>query len=135
MKSLTNHHDEPPERRWLGEHEAWKEQDWSLAMISFEHLENEKMKLLEEITEKTWNSGREKINTWNENSFIMINLRKKELHHLDETRIRIYVCLSFINLTWWKSMDLGILLILNLEKIEERYSAILGKVLMNLNHR
>ena len=30
-------------------------------------------------------------------SRILMNLRNKELNHLDETRIRIRLCLSFIN--------------------------------------
>ena len=127
MKSLTNHHDEPPERRWLGEHEAWKEQDWSLAMISFEHLENEKMKLLEEITEKTWNSGREKIK----------HLKREFIHHDQPPE-------EGITSSWWNKNKNLCMFILHqpnlmttnglayylflLKKIEERYGTHLKKV-------
>ena len=42
----------------------------------------------------------------------LVNLRNKELNHLDETIIRITLCLSFTNSNWWQAMDFGILLIL-----------------------
>ena len=34
------------------------------------------------------------------------------INHLEETRIRITLCLGFTNLDWWQATDLGILLIL-----------------------
>ena len=40
---------------------------------------------------------------------------KEKINHLDEIRIRFIVCLSFIKLNWWQTMDFCILLIL-LEK-------------------
>ena len=49
------------------------------------------------------------------------------INHLDETIIRITLCVSFTNLNWWQATDFGILLIL-VEKGLKRDIAQLGKV-------
>ena len=38
---------------------------------------------------------------------MMNNSRKKKLDHLDETMIRIMLCVSFTNLNWWQAADLA----------------------------
>ena len=55
---------------------------------------SDKMKLWNDITKKTWNSGKKDEQM---KSRILMNLRNKELNLLDETRIRITLCSSFTN--------------------------------------
>ena len=54
------------------------------------------MDLRDEIFEKGWNSGKEKDETIETEN--LMSLLNKELNLLDETRIRITLCLSFTNL-------------------------------------
>ena len=56
------------------------------------------MELCDEILQKTSNSRKEKMNTRTEKNDMMNNSRKKKLDHLDETMIRITLCVSFTNL-------------------------------------
>ena len=48
---------------------------------------------------------------------------KERITHLDEIRIRFIVCLSFIKLNWWPTMDFCILLIL----VEKELSSDISK--------
>ena len=54
--------------------------------------------LHDEIMQKTWNSGKEKMNILETRNDMMNNSVKKKLDHLDETIITIMLCVSFTNL-------------------------------------
>ena len=57
------------------------------------------MELRDEIMQKAWNSGKEKDEeSRTEKCDMMNNSGKKKLDHLDETIIRITLCISFTNL-------------------------------------
>ena len=57
------------------------------------------MALRDDITEKTWNSGKRKDEaSRTEKNDMMNNSGEKKLDYLDETIIRITLCLFFTNL-------------------------------------
>ena len=57
------------------------------------------MGLRDEIMRKTWDSGKRKDEaSQTEKCDMMNNSGKKKLDHLDETIIRITLCVSFTNL-------------------------------------
>ena len=81
----------------------------------------------DDIIEKTWNSGKGKDETLERRITSSWTISgRKELNHLDEIRIRFIVCLSFIKLNWWQTMDFAYYLFF-LKSFEKRYSANLRK--------
>ena len=71
------------------------------------------MELRDEITEKTWNSGKGKDeNTRAENYFIMNNLRKKRIESSRGNKDKIYVMRILHQFKLMTSNGFGILLIL-----------------------
>ena len=61
----------------------------------------------DEMAEENLNSGKEKMKHL-ELEFIQEEQTLKErINHLDETRIRIMLCVSFTNLNWWQATDLA----------------------------
>ena len=69
--------------------------------------------------------------TWNRECDMM-NHSRIIINHLDETRIRIMLCISFTNLNWWQATDLAYYLF-SLKRIKKRYSAKLGR--SSTNHQ
>ena len=66
------------------------------------------MDLHDDIIERAWNSGKRKDETIENQEFIHHEQTPKEgIYHLDETRIRIMLCVSFTNLNWWQATDLA----------------------------
>ena len=68
------------------------------------------MELWNDIIEITWSSGKKDEQL---KSRIWYHERTPEggINHLEETIIRITLCLAFTNLDWWQAMDFCILLI------------------------
>ena len=104
VKSLKNHHVEPPWRTPLNKRMIKRKERvventrWNLVRIYIDLRDN--------IIARAWNSGKER---WALEAKNMYDepLRNKELNQLDERRIRITLCLSFTNLNWWQSTDLA----------------------------
>ena len=65
--------------------------------------------------------------SWTEKCDMMNNSGTKKLDHLDETIIRITLCVSFTNLNWWQATDFAYYLF-SLKKRLNRDIAQLGKV-------
>ena len=72
--------------------------------------------------EKTLNSGKEKMKHLEPRMWHDEQLRKEEIDHLEEIRIRFIVCLSFIKLNWWQAMDFSYYLFF-LKRIEKWHIA------------
>ena len=67
------------------------------------------MDLRDEIIERGWNSGKIEDETIEIRS--LMSLRNRELSSLDETRIRITLCLSFTKLTTINGFDILLILV------------------------
>ena len=69
----------------------------------------------DDLDEALWRDNAEKFGTpekkdeasRTEKCDMMNNSGKKKLDHLDETIIRITLCVSFTNLNWWQATDLA----------------------------
>ena len=104
-----NHYVEPPWRTPV-----------TIRMIKRKEREVEKHKVkpCDDLDESQWwyNWKRLELREKEKNETIeiskLMSLRSRELNHLDETRVRITLCLSFINLNWWRANGFGIILIL-----------------------
>lgn len=102
--------DEPP---WWASGKKMIGRTWSLKKTRLKPCNDFLQTPWERKDEASWRDNRENLKLQKrkketletKNFFIMINLRKKESKHLEETRIRIMLRLSCMNLTWWKSMD------------------------------
>ena len=55
---------------------------------------------------------------------------KEAITHLDEIRIRLIVCLSFVKLIWWQAMDFAYYLFFLKKDLEVTYRK-LEKIFMN----
>mgnify|MGYP005831116495 CR=1 FL=1 len=71
---------------------------------------NHKVKPCNDLDGSPWwwelgTSGKEKMTQLKTEN--LMSLRNKELNLLDETRIRITLCLSFTNSNWWQAMELA----------------------------
>ena len=61
----------------------------------------------DEMSEEIWTPEKKR---WKHLDLEFINHEqtpKEGIDHLDETRIRIMLCVSFTNLNWWQAMDLA----------------------------
>ena len=107
LKNELNH-EEPPWRTPVTK--GWRDRmkgeriRWALRWFRWRFRQNSRGKF------KLWKRKDEKHL---ELEFIHQEQTLKEgITHLDEIRIRFIVCLSFIKLNWWQTMDFCILLIL-----------------------
>ena len=105
MKSIL---DEPP---WRNTRRTPVIKEWSKRRRSWKHKVKPFNYLYGATKWYNWKSlelwERKDEASQTEKCDMMNNSRKKKLDHLDETIIRIMLCVSFTNLNWWQATDLA----------------------------
>ena len=102
-ESLTNHHVEPPWRTPVKKRMIERKRSWQHKVKPCDDLDGasrwDNRESLE-LQKERWSLS-------NRECDMMTNFGKKKLDYLDETIIRITLCVSFTNLTWWQATDLA----------------------------
>ena len=90
--------------QWLDEALKWY--NWNDLELRKEKMNNLEPRMW--YDEQTPERRDEQLRT---DKLIPLRTPEEGINHLDETRTRIMLCVSFTNLNWWQAMDFGILLI------------------------